>query len=86
MNNFRFFEDVKHTIWLRNHFEIEAETQEEADKKAIELFNQNHIPDEDWEYLNDTIEEMRPIENDNWPTRQLFNETGDLAQNAPDPI
>lgn len=82
MTTFKFWEDVKHTIWLRNHFEIEAETEEEAKQKAITLFDENHIPDEDWEYLNETIEEMQPVENDGQTTRELFNENGEvLADN-----
>jgi DNA-binding MltR family transcriptional regulator len=83
METFSFYEDVKHSIWLRNHFEIDAETQEEADKKAIELFKANHVPDENWEYLYDTIEELQPLDNDGQITRELFSDdTGDtLADN-----
>jgi hypothetical protein len=83
MKTFKFYEDVKHSIWLRNHFEIEAETEEEAIQKAIMLFDENHVPDENWEYLYDTLEELQPSDNDGQTTRELFfNDTGEtLADN-----
>ena len=35
MKTFNFFQDEKVTIWNREYFKVEAETQEEANKKVL---------------------------------------------------
>ena len=73
MATFDFHTDEKRTIWYRKYFTIEAETLEDAKKKAIELEDSNQWIDNcDYETLYDTSEGLPVSENDGWPTKELF--------------
>lgn len=68
---FRFYLDQKCTTWYRTHFEIDSESEEEAIKKAVEMFESDTIPD-DWFHLYETTENMSKIDNGGQPTQELL--------------
>jgi hypothetical protein len=78
MKTFDFYLDTKVTTWYRTKFEIEAETLEEAEKKAIEFRERGDNTDVPWEQVDETIEGMTPDENGNQPTEELYNEESNL--------
>jgi hypothetical protein len=79
MEEFKFYLDEKKTIWYRGHFTIEAETVEEATKKAEMYIKDDTDGDDwDWEQLTDTTESLSLSDNDGYPTRELYNEEGEL--------
>ena len=86
MEKFRFKQDVKVTVWIRQSFTIEAENKEEALEK-VEQFKTvdvtSEIDDVECETLWDTEELMLPEENDNQCTIELYDDHGNLiGQNA----
>jgi hypothetical protein len=78
MAEFDFYLDQKHTIWYRNKFTIEAETQEEANEKVIQLYKNDELPNDDWDLLHDTVEAMNVGDNGGEPTEELFTHDGTL--------
>lgn len=78
METFNFYLDTKVTTWYRTPFEIEAESLEEAEKKAIEFRERGDNTDVPWEQVDDTIEGMTPEENGNQPTEEMYNEESNL--------
>ena len=79
MESFNFYIDEKKTIWYRGHFSVEAETVEEATEKA-KLYIKNGTDEDnwDWEQLTDTTEGLSIGDNDGWPTRELYDESGEI--------
>ena len=78
METFNFYLDTKVTTWYRTPFEIEAESLEEAEKKAIEFRERGDNTDVPWEQVDETIEGMTPEENGNQPTEEMYNEESNL--------
>jgi hypothetical protein len=79
METFNFYIDEKKTIWYRGHFSIEAKTVEEATEKAKMYIEEDTDGDDwDWEQLTDTAETLSLIDNDGWPTRELYDEDGEV--------
>jgi hypothetical protein len=76
MKTFDFYVDTKVTTWYRTKFEIECETEEEAEKLAIEFHNQGNTSSIGWDEIDDTQENMRVKDNDGEPTEELFNQSG----------
>lgn len=71
---FYYYYDEKVTIWRRNHFTIEAESQEEADAMAIEnMIEPWEIEIDKAEYLSDTDESLSPENNDGNSTIELYS-------------
>ena len=67
MEKFKFHQDVKCTVWVRQFFTIEAENQEDAKRMAMQFQNEDvsDYPEyERQEYLLDTEELMLSDEND----------------------
>ena len=81
MAEFDFYLDQKHTIWYRNKFTIEAETQDEANEKVAELYKKNELPSDDWDLLHDTVELLSVEDNGGEPTEELFTHDGVLIIN-----
>ena len=75
MKEYRYYIDKKQTIWEREHYEIKAKNQKEADKIAKDIFNENptdFIEPEEYETLYDTSEEMSVEDNAGFATKELF--------------
>ena len=71
---FYYYYDEKVTVWKRNHFSIEAESQEEANAMAIEnMIEPWEIEIDETEYLFDTDEELSPENNDGRSTIELYS-------------
>ena len=81
MKTFDFYLDQKHTIWYRDKFSIEAETQEEANEKVKELYRKNELPSDDWDRIDDTLEWLSVEDNGGEPTEELFTHDGVLIIN-----
>ena len=84
MNLYPFYVDEKVTTWKRTHFDIQAETFEEAKEKAksfVEAEDHELIP---WEDVDGIIaEKMTTKENDNQSTVEIFAEDGEqIYQNG----
>ena len=87
MKKFEFYQDIKVSVWQRQSFTIEAETEEEAKQKALayqyadaaEIVERN-------EWLYDTEELIYPEENGGQATIELwrFGEKEPFATNASD--
>ena len=79
MKEFEFYQDVKCTIWCRSYFTIEAESKEEALKKAQKFFNddinetdESHLVD-DYEWMTDTAENMTLEQNYGFNTIEVYD-------------
>ena len=73
MKTYRLGVDRKYTIWKREYYRIEAESETEALEKCLS-------PDVDYsdsEFQYDTTEYMTPKDNDNYSTLEVFNEDTD---------
>jgi len=77
-----FYADEKKTIWYRVHFTVRAQTEEEAQHLAKEMFDKNEYGDYgDYEQLTDTVEDMSVGEN-GMETRELYDSAnGSLIRN-----
>lgn len=73
METFEFYVDEKCTIWERRHFEVEAENEAEAKKKAIKLFQRDEYDDGgDVETLYDTMDYLSVSQNGGEATKELY--------------
>ena len=83
---FYYYYDEKVTTWRRNHFSIEAESQEEADAMAIEdMIDPWEIEIDEAEYLFDVEEGLSPENNNGNSTIELYskaNENTPLYENG----
>ena len=81
MEKFRFKQDVKVTVWIRQSFTIDAENKEDALKKA-ERFKTvdvlSEICEVELENLRDTEELMLPEENGGCHTIELYDDHDNL--------
>jgi len=78
MENFYFYLDQKVTTWMRTNFEVEAESFEEAVKKANEMYESGKLNDIGWDEVGSTKETMDTKENDGYSTEELYYEDGNL--------
>ena len=77
MAQFNFVQDVKISVWERQKFVIEAETEEEAIKKAKEFRDKDVSGYDNFvesETLYDTEERMYPEENMGNATIEIYSE------------
>ena len=75
MKTFNFYQDKKVSIWNREHFTVEAETQEEANQKVLEAIKNGDISDfhhTTSKYMYDTVEELSVDENYGNPTIEIY--------------
>lgn len=75
---FLFYMDQKHTVWLRTWFSVQARSQEEANEKVREMFDKDEI-EGDTEYLYETLEEMSLEDNGDMSTVEIYTERVDLV-------
>ena len=81
MEKFRFKQDIKVTVWVRQSFTIEADNKEDALKKVERFKTEDvtgEIDDVECETLWDTEELMLPEENDNQCTIELYDDHNTL--------
>ena len=76
METFDFYIDTKVTTWMRTKFEIKSDSEEESKQLAIEFIQKGYDSDISWDEVMDTQEIMSVEENDNQPTKELFNQSG----------
>ena len=74
---FEFYQDVKVVIWKRQHFVIEAETEQEAEEIAkgcagMDISCVEDIEVEDVEYLSEHEEQVLVSENDGYATIEVW--------------
>jgi hypothetical protein len=79
MTKFNFNLDQKVTTWYRTKFEVEAKTFEEAEKKAIQLYESGELDDISWEQIDGTIDLMTIDENGSDPTAEIYTDNGTLV-------
>lgn len=79
---YKYYVDTKYTMWDRNHYEIEANSQEEADELAKKLADNEERQMTDFhietEPLYDTFEEITPDENNGYSTAEVYREDGEI--------
>ena len=75
MKTFKFYQDIKCTIWRRQYFEIEAENVDEAKRIAMKFRDSDAVDSDEFERSEldyDTEELMLPSENGGQETIQLY--------------
>jgi len=86
MEHYTFQINRKYSVWEQETHEIEADTQEEANQKMIELFK-NSSRDYDYDVLDtfietetlfDTMDQMTPDDNDGQYTAELLTDGHDI--------
>jgi hypothetical protein len=78
MEQFNFYLDQKVTTWMRTNFEVEAESFEEAVKKANEMYESGKLNDISWDEVESSKETMNTKENYGYSTEELYYEDGNL--------
>lgn len=73
METYNLCVDRKYTIWEREYYMIEAESETEALEKCLSP----DVDCSDSEFQYDTADYMTPKDNDNYPTLEVFNEDTD---------
>ena len=71
---FDFYVDQKVTTWYRTRFEIEADNIQEAEKRAVEFFEQGNTSDLPWEQYDGTIELMSVEENGGESVTEIYTD------------
>lgn len=73
--------DEKLTIWARNKLTIEAETEEEAVQKAVEMVKNGDLDDgfdddvlDEYEMMYNTSERLDPKENNGEATIEIWSD------------
>lgn len=79
METFDFYVDQKVTTWYRTHFEIKAESLDEAKKKALEFYEKGNTSDLPWEQYEGTTELMSVEENGGASVTELYTDMGDMV-------
>lgn len=86
---FKFYQDVKYTIWERHHFTVEADSKEQAITKVketadfysfdgvSEIDTENFGKFQECEPLFDTLEYI-PSEENGASTIEIYTEKGEL--------
>ena len=82
---FNFYLDQKVTNWYRTNFEIEAETEEEAQKMAIRFVKEGYTEEIGWDEVEGVITPMDVTDNDGLSTEEIYFEDGSMIyQNGKD--
>jgi hypothetical protein len=69
--NFELHEKV--TSWKKTEFEIEANSLEEAQEKAIQFHKDGRTEEISWDNMEGSEEILTPSENDGEPTAEIWN-------------
>lgn len=75
---FEFYLDQKVTNWYRTNFEIEAETEEEAQKMAIKFVQEGKAQEIGWDEVEGVITPMDVTDNDGLSTEEIYFEDGSM--------
>ena len=78
MTKFNFYLDQKVTTWYRTNFEVEAESLEEAEKKAIQLYEKGELDELTWVQIDGTEELMSVDENGGFATAEIYTDNGTM--------
>ncbi|MGN1173641.1 MAG: hypothetical protein ACI4SO_07625 [Muribaculaceae bacterium] len=81
MEKFKFHQDVKVSVWIRQTFDIEAASKEAAVDKAKEYIGRDVTADVETlenEILYDTEEILYPCDNNGYHTIELYDESMNL--------
>jgi hypothetical protein len=78
MANFNFYLDQKVTTWYRTNFEVEAESLEEAEKKAVQLFEKGNLDELTWVQIDGTEELMSVDENGGFSTAEIYTDNSTM--------
>jgi hypothetical protein len=78
MTKFNFYLDQKVTTWYRTNFEVEAESLEEAEKKAVQLFEKGKLDELTWVQIDGTEELMSVDENGGFSTAEIYTDNGTM--------
>lgn len=78
MTQFNFFLDEKVTTWFRTYFQVDAETIEEARQMAIKKIGTYEIEELPWVQIDGTIERLKPEDNGNCETQELYDSQNKL--------
>jgi hypothetical protein len=78
MTKFNFYLDQKVTTWYRTNFEVEAESLEEAEKKAVQLFEKGNLDELTWVQIDGTEELMSVDENGGFATAEIYTDNGTM--------
>jgi hypothetical protein len=78
MTKFNFYLDQKVTTWYRTNFEVEAESLQEAEKKAIQLFEKGELDELTWVQIDGTEELMSVDENGGFSTAEIYTDNGTM--------
>ena len=79
---FDFYLDQKVTTWYRTEYTIEADSEEEAQQKAIEFLKRGDHIDISWDHLDDCVEGLTPEDNGGESTMELYysNDHGEALE------
>ena len=80
MSKFNFSFDQLCTVWYRADFEIEADTQEEANKNAIKLYEEKKkevVWSSEWSPVETTLSKVS-VKDDGLSTEEIFTEDCDV--------
>ena len=75
---FEFYLDQKVTNWMRTNFEIEADTEEEARKMAIEFVEEGKAEEIGWDEIEGVITPLDVTDNDGYSTQEIYFEDGSM--------
>jgi hypothetical protein len=81
MDKYRYYIDRKQIIWSRDHYCIEAESEEEANLKLKEIFEGNEDLDYECIIVRDTLYDTAvdlEVSLENPVTLEAFTEEGEL--------
>jgi hypothetical protein len=76
---YKLYKDKKHTIWKREHFSIEADSE----LAAIVTASSGQLTPTSTEWLEDSAEEMSREDNDGYGTICIFNSEGNELYSEP---
>ena len=74
MTTFNFYLETKVTTWYRTPFNIEADSIEDAEKKAIQFHLDRNTELIGWEEIEGVTTPLWPEDNDNEPTEEIYND------------
>jgi hypothetical protein len=75
---FEFYLDQKVTNWMRTNFEIEADTEEEAQKLAIKFVEEGKTEEIGWDEIEGVITPLDVTDNDGYSTQEIYFEDGSM--------
>jgi hypothetical protein len=78
LKTFECFLDQKVTTWYRTCFKVQADTEEEAGKMAIEFVKEGKTEEIGWVEITGVITPMDVTENSGYSTEEIYFEDGTM--------